>query len=273
MCRKILIFIIFATVNQSVFAVGNTENTTTGKDATGIVNRGDNNVTIITRTTGISEEMYDRLSEKYHVTKSALKSFFKILEKEQVSSEDLDSTLREIAKRYKELLAKVDTLKSDDESVKSLILQAKQALRNGEFDTAERLFNEASDLDIVAMKQARAELEQMQKIINKRAESKAANGELKLAQLTYQAEGEYYQKAAELLPEGNEETLALYLNNAGTAFYEAGLYNKAKPLYERSLSIKEKVLGAEHPETANGLNNLTSCATIYNSLIFMIRKF
>ncbi|CAN0373132.1 unnamed protein product, partial [Laminaria digitata] len=34
-----------------------------------------------------------------------------------------------------------------------------------------------------------------------------------------------------------------------------GKYAEAKPLYERSQAIREKVLGPEHPEVAQSLNN------------------
>ncbi|CAN0575198.1 unnamed protein product, partial [Laminaria digitata] len=35
-----------------------------------------------------------------------------------------------------------------------------------------------------------------------------------------------------------------------------GNYAEAGPLYERSLAIKEKALGREHPSVATSLNNL-----------------
>ena len=35
-----------------------------------------------------------------------------------------------------------------------------------------------------------------------------------------------------------------------------GNYAKAEPLYERSLALKEKALGPEHPSMATTLNNL-----------------
>ena len=35
-----------------------------------------------------------------------------------------------------------------------------------------------------------------------------------------------------------------------------GDYEGAKPLYERSLAIREKVLGPDHPDVASSLNNL-----------------
>lgn len=36
-----------------------------------------------------------------------------------------------------------------------------------------------------------------------------------------------------------------------------GKYEEAKPLYKRSLAIREKVLGPDHLEVAEGLNNLS----------------
>ena len=212
--------------------------------------QGDN---VINNNYGIKPERFQQISEDLGVTKVALRNFFKITEKKQVPLEDLDNTLREIAKHYKELMAKVDTLNSDDPNVAKLIEQAKQALEDGEFDKAEELFNQASDLDIEAAQQA-------QEVTNKRfvsaAESLAANGSLKLTQLAYREAGEYYEKAAKLLPVGNDEVLADYLNRAGYAFDDAALYDRAKPLYEQSLAIREKVFGDEHPAVAISLNNL-----------------
>ncbi|NQY38406.1 MAG: tetratricopeptide repeat protein, partial [Alteromonadaceae bacterium] len=47
------------------------------------------------------------------------------------------------------------------------------------------------------------------------------------------------------------------------ALYESrGIYDRALPLYLRSLDIFEKVLGAEHPDVATSLNNL---ALLYES--------
>jgi hypothetical protein len=47
------------------------------------------------------------------------------------------------------------------------------------------------------------------------------------------------------------------LNRAGEHFYR-GAYLEARPLWERALAIREKVLGPEHPRTALSLNNLAS---------------
>ena len=46
------------------------------------------------------------------------------------------------------------------------------------------------------------------------------------------------------------------LNGQVVQLYEAGRYDDAVPLAERVLAIREKTLGAEHPEVATALNNL-----------------
>jgi tetratricopeptide (TPR) repeat protein len=48
------------------------------------------------------------------------------------------------------------------------------------------------------------------------------------------------------------------LDRAGEYFHGCGTYLAARPLYERALEIREKVLGPEHPETATSLNNLAA---------------
>jgi len=54
----------------------------------------------ITSIHGISAEELTRVAKELGVTQSALATFCEILEQKQVPPEDLDSTLREIAKNY-----------------------------------------------------------------------------------------------------------------------------------------------------------------------------
>ncbi len=49
---------------------------------------------------------------------------------------------------------------------------------------------------------------------------------------------------------------ALLLNQTGYYLKEKAEYAQAKPLYERALAIREKMLGKEHPDVATSLNNL-----------------
>jgi tetratricopeptide (TPR) repeat protein len=43
------------------------------------------------------------------------------------------------------------------------------------------------------------------------------------------------------------------------AYCARGLYDKAEPLYKRSIQITEKALGADHPDVAESLMPLARC--------------
>jgi hypothetical protein len=49
------------------------------------------------------------------------------------------------------------------------------------------------------------------------------------------------------------------LDRAGGYFNARAAYSVTRPLYERALAIREKVLGPEHPDTALSLNNARRC--------------
>jgi tetratricopeptide (TPR) repeat protein len=210
----------------------------------------------ITNISGISKEEHERLREELGVTDSALKSFFKILEQQQVPREDLDNTLRNIAKRYKELQDKLQTFTSDDPAVIALKREASKALDAGDFTQAEKLLNEASQKDLQGA-------QQFQEMATKRwlsaAASKAELGALKETQLRWAEATSYYRQAAELVelvPKSAEVTLATYLHYWGFASYEAGDYRHAEPPLTRALAIQEKMLGPEHPDIVLSLITL-----------------
>ena len=59
-----------------------------------------------------------------------------------------------------------------------------------------------------------------------------------------------------------EHPLATSLNNLALLYGAQGKYAEAEPLYRRALAIREKALGAEHPDVAIAFNNL---ATLYRA--------
>ena len=63
------------------------------------------------------------------------------------------------------------------------------------------------------------------------------------------------KKAIDLQTE-QPQPLATSLNNLAELYRSMGRYEEALPLYQRSLSIREEQLGANHPDTATSLNNL-----------------
>jgi tetratricopeptide (TPR) repeat protein len=208
------------------------------------------------RTQGIPAEQFQSLAEELGVTKMALTSFFKIMEQQHVPSEDLDAKLREIATRYKTLLERVRVLSADDPHIAQLRGAAETAIREGDFELAGELLNEASERDVAAVRE-------LQNLMSKRllsaAEAKAVNGDWKMTQLAYAAAADYYRQAAEFIehmPVGGEQPLALYLNEWGSATYLAGDYKGAEPPLQQALALREKALGPDHPDVATSLNNL-----------------
>jgi hypothetical protein len=126
---------------QGSVTVAREVNVTASGSGTAIMNTGPGSVHVTT-TQGISVEEHERLSRQLGVTESALTSFFKILEQQQVPSEDLDRTLRDIAKRYKDLQEQLRTFTSDDPAVVALKRDAIKALEAGNFAQVETLLNE-----------------------------------------------------------------------------------------------------------------------------------
>jgi tetratricopeptide (TPR) repeat protein len=60
-------------------------------------------------------------------------------------------------------------------------------------------------------------------------------------------------------PKAVEQRTADLLSFAGQyRLYALAAYVEARPLFERALAIREKVLGAEHPDTTESLNDLAS---------------
>ncbi len=55
---------------------------------------------------------------------------------------------------------------------------------------------------------------------------------------------------------GTTEQDARQLNELAEMLYQQGKYQEARPLMQRALAIREKVLGPEHPDTAGSLNKL-----------------
>jgi tetratricopeptide (TPR) repeat protein len=59
-----------------------------------------------------------------------------------------------------------------------------------------------------------------------------------------------------------DEDVATSLDDRARLYQREGRYADAEPLYQRSLAIREKVLGPDHPDVATSLNNL---AGLYQS--------
>ena len=209
----------------------------------------DGHATVITNPIyGLTEE---KLMEELGVTRSALRNFFKILEQERVPFDDLDKKLREIAGQYTELLQRLEFVQSEDPKVVAFKTQARQAIEAGQFAASENLLKQAETRDLDAIEQLEAAAKQRRLSA---AETNADNARLQRIQLRYARAAEYFQKAANVLPESEQRKRALYLNEAGYDFHRIARYADALPLYEKSLAI-DRAIGDKAGEGAT-LNNL-----------------
>ncbi len=161
---------------------------------------------------GVSPEVFAEYVGKLAVTESALASFFKILEEQQVPHSDLDSKLREIAATHKELRQRQKG-------------EVRQAIDAGNYAKAEMLLE-----DVVNVKR-----------YSIAAEANADLAKLQEVQLRYAKAAEYWQKAAALLPPEQKKECLLYLGNAGYDLYRIARYAEAMPLFEQSLRISQEI--------------------------------
>ena len=67
---------------------------------------------------GIPYEEYRKVVEEYGITKSSLGNFFKILDQQECELENLDFTLRSIAKTYKQFEKKINEKSIDNDVIK-----------------------------------------------------------------------------------------------------------------------------------------------------------
>src|SRR2546422_7034506 len=74
----------------------------------------------------------------------------------------------------------------------------------------------------------------------------------------YYPEAEKALKAAlaEVERVGDQEPLAVCLNNLGVLYHATGRNDEAAAMIRRSLELRRRINGAEHPLVATGLNNL-----------------
>ncbi len=196
---------------------------------------------------------FRELSAQFGVTEAAIKSFFKILKREQIPIEDLDAALREIAKRHLELIGEVGGLRIEEPEVEALQEQALAAIEAAEYGRAETLLRQAEAAELAAARQAQAQADRR---FLTAAEVRAQRGQVQLTQLHYVEAAAHSEEAAELVPRGHPLVRAGYLNRAGLAWRDGGRYAEAEPLFEEALQIREGKLPSDDPERATSLNNL-----------------
>jgi len=215
------------------------------KDGDQNIAQGKNPIAKQINNYGVPPETLISYAEEFGVTKSALTSFFKILEQEQVPSWELDSKLREIAERYRELLRRFQTISSDDPEVRNLKAQAKGAIEDGRFAEAEELLAQARERDREAVARMKAVIAEQQAALEKRqlSEAESCRDQAILQQLQYHhvKAAEFFKEAVVALPEERKAERAECLGAAGSALERVARYAEALFLFKQSLAIYREI--------------------------------
>ena len=202
---------------------------------------------------GISYEEYFRVSKELGVTENAVKSFFKIIEQNDISKEDWNTTLIQIATRHKELISRLDQFNYIDEEIQELRLKAEVAIKDGKY-------NKAYDVLDVALEKQISYINNAQKELNSSkisaVELYADKGTLELIRINYKSAYIYFKKAVELIPDGYNLKRALYLQKYGEAAFYAGFFQESQNAFEKCLEIRNKFLPKDDLDIASSLNKL-----------------
>ena len=163
--------------------------------------------------------------------------------------EDLPATRHELEDRIRNIYVALNDFK--DWCGPDQISLARMALKRGATGKAAALLKRAQTLGNQQVAEAAGS--QLAVARNKRLAAGAAFllGELAETDFNYFMATQYYQLAADLQPSN-----LTYLNAAAELSYAFEELQETGNLLERVLKIQEKLLGPEHPDLAQTLNNL-----------------
>ncbi len=168
----------------------------------------------------------EELSNKLQVTDDAVVGFFRILDENQVPLEKLPERLAEIAQRHRDMLDRLAVLDTESPEIKGMIEQARAAVKEANYDRADRLLRDAETAELAAAQRAEDLARQAQKAAERRvlnaAKILAERGELSLTRLDYREAAKHFEKASERVPASHLETRNDYLDRYAYALYRQG---------------------------------------------------
>jgi tetratricopeptide (TPR) repeat protein len=177
------------------------------------------------------------LAAKLGVTSSAVGAFFRILGEQNVPQDKIAERLIQIAVHFKNTQGELAVLHPADPREAELADQAKQALDAGRLAEADKLLDQAKDVEVAAYRQAKELREKVQEAEDRRALNAAkllANrGSVALTSLQHLAAANAFRQAADLVPAGYPDIRADYLSRQANALFRQGdEYGDEAPLHD-----------------------------------------
>ena len=189
----------------------------------------------------VSEDLIEKLLEAFEAANEPKARWFDLLIEKAALLKDLQTRLADLS--------------NADPEVDRLRKRAEDAIEAGELENAEKLLEEAEELDAKAVAAMERDIEERRQNLVQRKESQAASafsrGELAEAQIRYPQAYRHYRRAYELASENTE-----YLNKAQNSAYRAGDYPVAIELGEKQRSTTAETHGSDSSDHAFALNEL-----------------
>lgn len=192
---------------------------------------------------GISEE-----------TRHAVENIFMDVFKEKdIPQWQWPEKLQEVARLHQDLLNKWQTIQSSDPAVDEFRDKTYQMIKLGDYSKAIQLLQEAVEIN---RKAARSQKEKLDERNLSTAQLLADQARIAETRLDYQKAIDLYKEALSALPQNEQKTQALYMNNLGILYCTLADYEEAELLFTYALDIFENTYGKQHPIVAASLGNL-----------------
>jgi len=197
------------------------------------------------------------------VKKAVKKIFIEILNEHDIDESQWPEKLQEITQQHQELLAKWQTVQSDDPAVDALKTNARQMIELGKYDKADHFLQDAIEIDRKAIQAQQEKLEQRKLSM---AQLLASRGKLAETKLDYDNAIKLYKQALDRIPPAQLGIRTTYINSLGTLYHTTANYKKAEQFFRQALKVYETSLGPNHPNVAAVLSNLAGLLQDTNRL-------
>jgi tetratricopeptide (TPR) repeat protein len=155
------------------------------------------------------------LSRELHLTKEIIANFFRELSGDGDLQENWPKKLAQYAEDYRKLREQIKTLDPDDPGLKALSDQALVAIDAGRLDEAKDLLTRIDQQEDPGVIQA-------QKLLLKKAETKAALGRVAVLQRQYLDAAAHFRAASDVLPGAETARRREYREAEAGAYYREG---------------------------------------------------
>ena len=177
---------------------------------------------------------------------AAVAEFFKIVGEQDVPDEKIPARLIEVATHFAQTRDVLAALEPDDPKAAALAASAKQALDGGRLAEADRLLDQAKEIELAALRQAREFKQKAQQAEDRHALNAAklvsGQGSIALTQLRYRDAAQHFKNAAELVPASLPDEVASYLHSQAGALYREGDERGDNAALKQSIEVWRLVL-------------------------------